>query len=164
MLGAMRHRWLSTILALVVGALAFAGCAQQRDNFRRAEDHYAAARYDAAERWWTEMEPEVGGMSLEMRTRFYYLRGMTAYRLQKRFDARHYLAIARELNGDQGGLLGSSWTETLRRTLAELHVDEGAGAPGEGGGSSESVGSGDGASSDEGSSGDEERPPATGRE
>ncbi|MCC7542995.1 MAG: hypothetical protein IT379_42660 [Deltaproteobacteria bacterium] len=122
--------------ALVAGLLASWGCAQQRDNFRRAEDHYAAARYDAAERWWTEMEPEVGGMSLELRTRFYYLRGMTAYRLQKRWDARHYLAIARELNGDQGALLGSSWTETLQRTLTELNVDEGAGAPGEGGGGS----------------------------
>lgn len=155
----------SLLLVLFVALGLSAGCAQQRDNMRRAEDHYAAARYDAAARWWAELEPEVGGMSLDMRTRYYYLRGMTAFRLQQRFEARHYLAIARELNGDDGAVLGSSWTATLSRTLGELGVDRGAGAPGEGG--SSSGGEGDGGGGDEGgdrsgggsSSGDDEAPP-----
>lgn len=150
----------SLLLAPVLVLLLSAGCAQLRDNMSRAEDHYAAARYDHAERWWAELEPEVGGMSLDMRTRYYYLRGMTAFRLQKRFDARHYLAIARELNGDDGAVLGSSWTATLQRTLDELGVDEGPVSSSETGGESSGGDSGGDEPGDDGSA-DDERPPST---
>lgn len=112
----------ATILA-AVASLALLACNQLHDDMRRAEDHYASAHYDSAESWLVEIEPRVTGMSLTDQARFYYLRGMTAYRLQKTTDARHYLALARELNGDEGQLLGEGWTSTLNRTLAELFPD-----------------------------------------
>ena len=52
--------------------------------------------------------------------RFYFLRGMTAYRLDHRDDALFYLGIAREVAGEGDGSLGPRWQQTMERTIAEL--------------------------------------------
>jgi len=45
---------------------------------------------------------------------------MSAYRLGKRNDALHFLALAREVSGDNAEGLRPEWKDTMDRTLTEL--------------------------------------------
>ncbi len=117
-LGAMR------IVFVLSLALAAVGCAALRDDLQRAEDRFEQARYDDADTWLESLEDSAPDMDPEMRARFYYLRGMTAYRLNRRGDALHYLALTREVAGEQHAGLRQEWTEVLDRTLAELDPND----------------------------------------
>ncbi len=98
-----------------------AGCAALRDDMQRAEDSYDQARYDDALVWLEDLEEDTPDMDLDMRTRFYYLRGMTAYRLGHRDHALHYLAVARELAGEEtSAALRPEQRQTMERALTEL--------------------------------------------
>lgn len=108
------------LVLLWVSALAAVGCAALRDDLRRAETSYEEARYEDALVWLRDLEDDAPSMDLEMRGRYYYLRGMTEYRMGHRADALHYLAVAREVTGDQGAGLRPEWRQMMERTLAEL--------------------------------------------
>jgi uncharacterized protein YceK len=105
------------ILAL---AIALAGCASLRDDMSRAESAYDASDYDASLVWLTDLETQVPDMDMPMRARFYYMRGMTAYRLGKRNDALHYLALAREVAGPRGEGMRAEWQQQMERALTDL--------------------------------------------
>lgn len=105
--------------ALALALLA--GCSALRDDMQRAENAYDEARYDAALVWLDDLEEDTPDMDVDMRARFYYLRGMTAYRLGHRSPALHYLALAREVSGEEAtGALLPEQRQTMERTLAEL--------------------------------------------
>ena len=107
----------------IVGLLSAltVGCAALKDDMRRAEDSYEQANYEHALVWLDDLEDDSPDMDTEMRARFYYLRGMTAYRLGHRNDALHYLAVAREVAGEESqGALRPEWREQMDRALAEL--------------------------------------------
>ncbi len=112
MLAAMR-----TAIALF---LLLAGCAQLRDELQRAEQGYEEARYERANIWLDELEGDVGDMDQPMQARFYFLRGMTAYRLDHRTEALHYLALAKQRSGPRGDGLRREWRELLDSTMEEL--------------------------------------------
>lgn len=116
---------LNLSFALALALLLAPACAALRDNLQRAEDSYEQARYDDALVWLDSLEDDAVDMETDMRARFYYLRGMTAYRLDQRNDALHYLALAREVAGDDARMLRPEWRESLERTLAELTPTEG---------------------------------------
>jgi hypothetical protein len=63
---------------------------------RRAEQAFSEARYEEAEAWLSDLEPSLGKMSTPLRARYYYLAGMSAYRIGQRAEARHALALCRE--------------------------------------------------------------------
>jgi hypothetical protein len=105
---------------VVLSILALAGCAAVRDDMRRAETSYEQARYEDTLVWLRDLEHDAPGMDPEMRARYFYLRGMTEYRLGHRSYALHYLAVAREVAGDQGAGLRPEWRPIMERTLAEL--------------------------------------------
>ncbi len=96
------------------------GCAAVADDMRRAEQTYETARYENTLIWLRDLEHEAPGMDLEMRARYYYLRGMTEYRLGHRADALHYLAVTREITADGGAGLRPEWQQIMERTLTEL--------------------------------------------
>ena len=106
----------------IVGvAVALTGCAALRDDMKRAEDSYDQARYEDSLVWLEELEDSTPDMEVDMRARFYYLRGMTAYRLGHRDDALHYLALAREVAGEETSrALRPEQRQTMTRTLDEL--------------------------------------------
>jgi len=108
----------ATAVILLLGA-AF-GCAAVRDDMQRAEVSYEAARYEDTLVWLRDLEDDAPSMDVEMRARYFYLRGMTEYRLGHRSDALHYLAVAREVAGDQGSGLRPEWRQIMDTTLAEL--------------------------------------------
>lgn len=110
-------RW----LALSIALLGASGCAALRDDLIRAEQSYDQARYEDALVWLDDLEDDTPDMDVDMRARFYYLRGMTAYRLGHRDDALHYLALARELAGEETSRsLRPEQRQTMTRTLDEL--------------------------------------------
>lgn len=110
-------------LALLV-SIAITACAATASEMRRAEDAYDAARFDAARTWLVDLEDDAPGMSPAMRARYFYLRGMSEYRLGHRLDALHYLAVAREVLGDDQRILREEQRELLARTLEELEPRE----------------------------------------
>lgn len=104
-------------LGLVVGLSA---CASLRDDMSRAEAAYDASDYETSQVWLTDLETQAHDMDLTMQSRFYYLRGMTAYRLGKRNDALHFLALAREVAGPRNEGLRPEWTQQMTRALTDL--------------------------------------------
>jgi hypothetical protein len=100
--------------------MALPACAALSDDMNRAETAYGAARYEDTLIWLRDLEDDAPSMDLEMRARYYYLRGMTEYRLGHRGDSLHYLAVAREVTGDGGAGLRPEWRQIMDRTLTEL--------------------------------------------
>jgi hypothetical protein len=111
-------------LAVALGASsALAGCASLRDDLQHAETAFDAARYDESEVWLRDLERHAPEMDVEQRSRFYYMRGMTAYRLRHRADALHYLALAREVSGPRHMGLRPEWVTAMTRAIDELAPD-----------------------------------------
>ncbi|MGF1469456.1 MAG: hypothetical protein ACFCGT_25325 [Sandaracinaceae bacterium] len=105
---------------LLVAALLGTGCSAWRADLDRAGRSYASARFEEARAVLVDLETKIEALSSADRARFYYLRGMTAYRLRQRSDALHYLAVAWEVSrgGEQG--LTAEQARILERTLAEV--------------------------------------------
>jgi len=106
-------------LALALACSAF-GCAAMEAEMTSARTAYAQARYEQANVWLDDLEDDQGDMDPAMRADFLYLRGMTAFRLGRRTEAFHALAVAREVDQQGQGLLGESERETMNNALAEL--------------------------------------------
>jgi hypothetical protein len=100
----------------------FVACAALRDDMRRTETAFDEARYEDVQAWLAELEPQVPDMRKPMRVRFYYLRGVTAFRLGDKVRARHYLALCREEGLPNGEGLRDDWRPILDSTLRELDV------------------------------------------
>lgn len=109
----------TALLGLLTGAFA-AGCAAVAQDMQRAEASYEEARYEDALVWLADLEDDAPSMDAPMRARYFYLRGMTEYRLGHRADALHYLAVAREVAGERGDGLRPEWQQIMARTLTEL--------------------------------------------
>lgn len=109
---------------IVPALLACVACGGVAGVLGRAETAYEQARYEDAELWLSEVEPEIHARDREVRARFHYLSGMTAYRLEQNVPARHHLGLAQELVGeDRDQILGMSWSRLLERTLLALRRD-----------------------------------------
>lgn len=114
----MRLHW--ALLSFVLIGSSIAGCNAVGADMHRAEASYEQARYGDTLVWLRDLENDAPAMDLEMRGRYYYLRGMTEYRLGHRADALHYLAVAREVTGEEGSGLRPEWRQIMDRTLDEL--------------------------------------------
>jgi hypothetical protein len=111
----------SIVLALCAGcSMLFGGCAALDAEMTSARTAYAQARYEQANVWLDDLEDDQGDMDPAMRADFLYLRGMTAFRLGRRTEAFHALAVAREVDQEGRGLLEESERETMNNALAEL--------------------------------------------
>ncbi len=106
--------------AALLLAVAAMGCAQLSEDMRLAEVEYETARYENALVWLDDVEDQTPDMDVATRARYFYLRGMTSLRLNQRTEALHYLALAREVGGDQGTGLKPEWRTTLASSLEEL--------------------------------------------
>lgn len=108
-----------TVVSVVALTLAL-GCAGLADDLRRARQSYHAAAYEDALTWLNAVERDIPSAERHDQAAWHYLRGMTAYRLGDRRDARHYLALAHVIAGGEGVGLQPAWRRTLAITLAEL--------------------------------------------
>ncbi|MFW6049856.1 MAG: hypothetical protein ACODAU_01710 [Myxococcota bacterium] len=106
--------WSFPLLLLLLFA-----CGGLREDLSRAERCYDDARYQDALTWLRTLEKEAPRMDRPARARYYYLRGMASYRLGRRDDALHYLALAREELSDGQGL-EERQRQQMDRALEEL--------------------------------------------
>ena len=102
------------------GALLLLGCASLSSELRTAQLLYTDARYEEAMLWLSELQTKTTAMSSEELARFYYLRGMTGFRLGQREDALHYLVLAEQLSVEHPERLPASWRPVMNRTLDEI--------------------------------------------
>jgi hypothetical protein len=109
----------STPLLPVLVCLTCA-CTSLGDEVRRAEQAFTEARYEDAEAWLSDLEPSLGKMSTPLRARYYYLAGMSAYRIGERAQARHALALCREELATTAEQLPPAWMHNLQTALDEL--------------------------------------------
>jgi len=100
--------------------LVSASCATASGDLRTAQLLYKEARYEEALLWLSELDDQVSAMAPAELAHFYYLRGMTAFRLGQREDALHYLALADELCAEDPDSLPVTWQPVMRRTLQEI--------------------------------------------
>ncbi len=105
---------------LVLGADLAVGCTSIAGDLRTAEVLYKDARYEQAQLWLVDLERERAAMDSDDLARFYYLRGMAAFRLGQREDALHYLALAEVLSAEDENVLPSDWRSTMQRTLQDI--------------------------------------------
>lgn len=113
----------STLRRAILVAVCCSGCAALSEDLQRGEEAFEQASYEEALVWFADLDDDVPRMDTDMQARFYYLRGMTSYRLGQRDDALHYLAICREVTGDDARLLRPEWAQNVTRTLDELTPD-----------------------------------------
>jgi hypothetical protein len=114
-----RPRFASGVLVALCLA-AGPSCASVAGELRVAQLLYKDARYEEAQLWLGELQAETASMPQAELTRFYYLRGMTAFRLGQREDALHYLVLAEELSADGPQQLPERWRPVMERTLQEI--------------------------------------------
>ncbi len=105
---------------VVALALALGACGAASAELRRAEQSYEQARYENALSWLADLEPNAPTLDHGERARYFYVRGMTEYRLGHRPEALYYLAVAREISGEDGEGLREEQRDLMTRTLAEL--------------------------------------------
>ena len=106
--------------ALAICAVLLGACTSLSSELQRAQSLYGDARYEDAQAWLAQLNNEADGMSPSERARFYYLRGMTAFRLGQRDDALHYLMLASTLLGEDRTHLPEPWRPVMLRTLDEI--------------------------------------------
>ena len=122
---AIEDRRLATTALLIAALGGLLGCATVEADLATAHRLYRDAHYEAAERWLAEVEPEVALLATPARARFYYLRGMCAYRLGQREDARHYLVLGSRLLARDGSAVDPEGRAALQRALADLLRESG---------------------------------------
>jgi hypothetical protein len=105
---------------LILIALGCAACTDVSSELRTTQALYKDARYEEAQRWLADLENASSDMSPAELARFYYLRGMTAFRLGQPEDALHYLELASVLDGDEDSGLPPTWRTVMERTLAQV--------------------------------------------
>jgi hypothetical protein len=112
--------WPARLVQLLSLAL-FAGCSASLTELGQAQTAYDDARFERAKVWLDDLESKVPSLDTQHRLAYWYLRGMSEYRLADRSNALHDLALARELDLSEGGpRLREEQREHLMRALADL--------------------------------------------
>jgi hypothetical protein len=113
-------------LALLVLPLSFAfasanGCATYEQELARAEEHFAHDEHEKSLATLRALEGDWTSFGFKERARYCYLRGMTDYRVGFKADARHWLAVAAEIERENPGALAPSEKQTVDEKLGELN-------------------------------------------
>jgi hypothetical protein len=96
------------------------GCATYADTIERGQRYYEDNQYERALALWRDLDRRDARLAPAERARFAYFRGMTDYRLGYRDEARHWLAVAREVELRAPGVLSTEWLERLEMALVDL--------------------------------------------
>ena len=97
------------------------GCATYEQELQRAEDHFTHDEHESSLATLRALEEDWSTLSTRDRARYCYLRGMTHYRIGFKADARHWLAIALEIDRDSPGALAASEKQVVTEKLGELN-------------------------------------------
>ncbi len=108
---------------LAIPFLLALGCSTYRDDLNRGQRLYLDAQYDHALAIWRVLETDFDSLTYSEQARYAYLRGMTAFRLGYRADARHWLAVSHAIDDQHRGGLSSEASGQLQTTLDELNAE-----------------------------------------
>lgn len=119
----------SAVIALAL-SLPLVACATYTQDLARGQRLYEENEYERALAIWRVLEHDADSLSEKERARYAYLRGMTGYRLGFRFDARHWLAVAKAVEQEHPGGLSEPWKQRLEEALEDLNQEWYGGAEG----------------------------------
>ena len=121
----MRGSFLRTCLSLAVLASAVAGigCATYEQELGRAEEHFTHDEHEKALAGLRALELDWSALETRDRARYCYLRGMTDYRIGYKADARHWLIVAKALEGQTPNSLPADWKTTMNERIKELNEE-----------------------------------------
>ena len=106
----------------VAGLLAIGpGCTTYRDALQRSRTAYAASEHEQALAILRSIEHDVPRLSRAETTQYFYLRGMTDFRIGYRAEARHWLALAQAAEHEHPGALPEAWRDRLEESLDALN-------------------------------------------
>ena len=108
-------------LAIALGSTAI-GCATYEGELGRAEEHFTHDEHEKALAGLRALELDWTGLETRDRARYCYLRGMTDYRIGFKADARHWLAIAAQIDIETPGSLVPSERSLVNEKLDELNT------------------------------------------
>ena len=114
------------ILVLVSSCASFAalstvGCNTYSQSLARSRDAYEQNQHERALAILRALEPDENHLTLGEQAEYAYLRGMTDYRIGYQADARHWLAVAREIDTANPKSLTDDWKTRTNDVLEELN-------------------------------------------
>ena len=114
---------LCLIGAMVFGAASLldAGCATYESELQRSEEHFTRDEHEASLAGLRMLEADWTHLGVRDQARYCYLRGMTDYRIGFKADARHWLAVAAQIDEDTPGSLVPSERSLVNEKLGELN-------------------------------------------
>jgi hypothetical protein len=118
----MRRSFSAVLASAFVLSAASAGCATYESELGRAEEHFTHDEHEKALAGLRALESDWVALETRDRARYCYLRGMTDYRIGFKADARHWLAIAAQIDIATPGSLVPSERSLVNEKLDELNT------------------------------------------
>lgn len=110
--------------ALVLLALfPLTACATYSDELSRGQTAFEQNQHERALAVFRGLEHDQSHLSAEEQARYAYLRGMTDYRIGYKADARHWLIVAKAIDGQTPNSLPSDWKGRMNDTIKELNEE-----------------------------------------
>jgi hypothetical protein len=98
------------------------GCATYHDDLVRAEHAYEDNQHEQALAIFRMLENDTGHFDTSEKARYFYLRGMTDYRIGYKADARHWLLLANAVETQTPGTLPDDWKQRMTEAVAALNT------------------------------------------
>lgn len=111
-----------SLALLALPALLLFGCATYEQELGRAEEHFTRDEHEKSLATLRALETDWTSFSVKDRARYAYLRGMTDYRIGFKADARHWLAVAAQIEAESPGALAANEKAIVDEKLGELNA------------------------------------------
>ncbi len=121
MRASLRTHSVAVAVAVAVAVLGAAGCATYEQELGRAEQHFSHDEHAQSLATLRALETDWYSFGARDRARYAYLRGMTDYRIGFKADARHWLAIAAQIERENPGSLAATEKQLVEEKLGELN-------------------------------------------
>ena len=116
----MGFRSLAVSVISVVALFASTGCATYHDDLARGETAFEANQHEQALAIFRTLELDTNHFDTSEKARYFYLRGMTDFRVGYKADARHWLLLAQAVETQTPGTLPDDWKQRLGDAVATL--------------------------------------------
>lgn len=121
----MGQKFPSSVVCIIGVSLTFAASCisggQQVGQLQRAQGYYERNDYDRALAIFRNLDQEREQLDQASQTRYFYLRGMTDYRLGYQADARHWLSLAKASRAQNKKALEEEERKRLTSALDDLN-------------------------------------------
>jgi hypothetical protein len=106
--------------ALALATAFTLGCNTYADSLGRAQRAFEQSEHERALAILRTLEPDVRRLSDGDRAKYYYLRGLTDFRIGYRLEARHWLSLASAIVKQTPDSLPADWSKRLKESQKDL--------------------------------------------